>query len=430
MNRRWSFTPKLLPIGVLALAGAALLLSGCSRNEGKNVASTLGPAVGTGSAQGTVAIQVHPGPPPALQTVSAEGHTLTLWPYTGASFEPDVDPIESKDPINVVFVGDVDPIKIRAALTALDGDRSAFGIPNIPPFNERWADAHGTAQTAYAEPGGWAGSVIQLRLGEYGPIRVHLRLFRTGAAFGEGSWTLGGVHFELMVPGTANHVVLSWKVARDILTADLVRSGLLVAPPSAVGPISETPSYRTIDPTIYNGLPIELVGLIGGPPQPVSAPVPIPSDGMAMVFHLEGTPAPTPGTFSQQFTIPFGQVIPKPLCSDGPYDYVYVEGPLDLSATATVDAQGRYTMSTRYSGRLTITPVDVTQSPPAPSGAPFTALVGEVQSGQTGGGFDMVLSRSRLLGPEKGGAELQVTDLKVSSGGVQEYRMQTQCLQP
>lgn len=430
MKPQWGATPKLLSVCILALLGGALLTTGCSRN-GDRVAKTLGPAVGTGSAQGAMTIQTHPGPPPSLQTVTAEGQTLSLWPYTGASFDPALDPIDSKDPINVVFVGDVDPIKIRAALTALDGDRSAFGIPNVPPFNERWADAHGTAQTAYAEPGGWAGSVVQLRLGEYGPIRVHLRLFKTGAAFGQnGSWTLGGVHFELMVPGTANHVVLSWKLARDILTADLARSGLLVAAPTPVGPINDAPSYREIDRTIYNGLPPELVALLQGPPQPVSGPVPITSDGMAIAFHLENTPAPTPGTFTQQFTVPFGQMIPKPMCSDGPYDWVYVEGPLDLSASATVDDAGRYTMSTRYSGHLTITPMDVTQSPPVPSGAPFTALVSEVQTGQTGGGLDMVLSRSRLLGPEKGGAEIKTTDLKVSSNGVQEYRLQTQCLQP
>jgi hypothetical protein len=74
--------------------------------------------------------------------------------------------------------------------------------------------------------------------------------------------------------------------------------------------------------------------------------------------------------------------------------------------------------------------MDVTQSPPVPAGAPFTALVSETQTGQTGGGIDAVFSRARLLGQERGGAEIRMTDLKVSSGGVQEYRIQTECLQP
>lgn len=430
MNPRWS-GPKFLSLCALALAGWALLLTGCSRNDRSPTANALGPALSAGAGQAAVAIQSNPGPPPSLQTVSTEGRSLSLWPYTGASFDPAIDPIESKDPVNLVFVGDVDPLKIRAALLSLSGDRSAFGIPNIPPFNEQWADAHGSAQTAYAEPGGWAGSVIQLRLGEYGPIRVHMRLFKTGAAFGEtGSWTIGGVHFELMVPGTADHRVLSWGLARDIVMVDMLRSGLLAAAPSVTGPISASPTYRDIDPQIYNGLPDELIALIGGPPKPVAAPVPMPSDGRAAIFHLEGTPAPTPGTFTQQFTITYGQLVPKPLCSDGPYDAVYVEGPVDFSASATVDARGRYTMDTRYSGRLTVTPMDVTQNPPAPSGTPFTALVSEIQTGQTGGSIDAVFSRARLLGQEHGGAEIKMTDLKVSSGGVQEYRIQTECLQP
>jgi len=422
MTPRWRSTPKLQRICALALAGATLAVAGCSRNDAITGANALGPALGGGSGQAAVAIQTHPGPPEGLATVSTEGQSLTLWPYTGSSFDT------PSDPLNLVFVGDVDPVKIRAALIALSGDRTAFGIPNVAPFNERWADAHGSVQTSYTGAGGWAGSVIQLRLGEYGPIRVHLRLFRTGAPFGAGgTWTVGGAHFELLVPGTADHWVLSWMLARDIVTADLVRSGLLVAAPSMSGVISAAPSYRDIPPEIYNPLPVELKGLIGGPLGSVSSPVPVPSDGRAAVFHLEGTPAPVPGVFTQQFTIQYGQLIPKPLCSDGPYDYVYVEGPVDFQATSQVDAAGHYTTSTRYSGSLRVTPMDVTQNPPVPAGAPFTALVSEVQQGQTGGGVDAAFSRSRRLGQERGGAEILMTDLKVSSSGVQEYRQQTQC---
>ena len=135
----------------------------------------------------------------------------------------------SQRPAQPDLRGDADPAGIRAALMALDGDRSAFGLPNASPFNERWGDAIGDVQTSYAGSSGWTGSVIQLRLGEYAPLRVHLRLFRTGAPFSAGgTWTLGAAHFEVLIPGTADHQVLSWMVARQIITADLVRSGLLV----------------------------------------------------------------------------------------------------------------------------------------------------------------------------------------------------------
>ncbi|MGE5179976.1 MAG: hypothetical protein ACM3PF_12885 [Bacteroidota bacterium] len=412
----------LVPVCCTLLAAAALL-SGCSRKNAPLADNVVGPSLaGRSAVEGATTIQIHPVAPSPLANVTVEGTTLSLWPYTGASFDPAFDPIDSRDPMNLIFVGDVDPLKIREVLLGLDGDRTSFGFPNAFPFNERWADAHGSAQTAYADPAGWVGSVVQLRLGQYGPVRIHLRLFRTGAPFGDtGTWTVGGVHFELMIPGTAQHQALAWNIARDVVTADLARSGFLVAPPSMTGEIYSAPTYRTIPGFIWDQLPPELKAL-GGPD--------IPSDGKAAVFHLEGTPAPKAGTFTQQFTIPFAQMIPKPFCDSGPYDMVYVEGPLDLSASATVDADGRYTMDTRYTGKLTITPMNVTVNPPVPAGTPYTAMVSEIQTGQTGGGIDAVFSRSTLLGTQAGSGQLRHTDLKVSSAGVQEYRFQEMCLEP
>jgi len=62
----------------------------------------------------------------------------------------------------LLFVGEADPVAIRDALLALDGDRSAAGFPPVPPFDARWSDAIGDAQTNWSGVEGWGGSVIQL----------------------------------------------------------------------------------------------------------------------------------------------------------------------------------------------------------------------------------------------------------------------------
>ena len=366
-------------------------------------------------------------PPAGLVPITVDGRTLTAWPYTGESFNG----IPS-DPINLVFAGHADPVQIRAALLALDGDRTAFGFPPVPPFNGRWKDADGGVQTSYTSEGGWSGGVIQLALGDYGPIRTHLRLFRTGVPFGDGGvWTLGGAHFEVLIPGTTEHQVLSWELAQQIVTVDLIRSGLLVASgPGQTGVINQVPSFREIPDFIYNQLPPELTQLIQGPAQPVSGAVPLASDGQAAVLHLASAAPVTAESATESFTLQFGQVIPKPLCSDGPLDWVFVTGPVDFQKTVSVDAQGRYQYTSRVSGRLTVTPVDITTNPPTPAGTPFEATVSESQEGHIGDAGFAVSSRSRRLAPQSGGTEVLLADLRVASPGVEQYRLVTQCLQP
>ena len=107
-------------------------------------------------------------PPADLVTVEHGGQSWTFWPYTSEGLS-DIP----SDPVNLVFVGDASPVAIRSALMALDGDRSSMGLPPVPPFNARWTDAQGNAQGTYATEGGWTGSVIQLALGDYQPIRIH-----------------------------------------------------------------------------------------------------------------------------------------------------------------------------------------------------------------------------------------------------------------
>jgi hypothetical protein len=367
-------------------------------------------------------------PPTGLATVALGPESLSLWPYTGSSF--DGSPV---DPINLIFAGEVDPLQIRAALMALDGDRSEFNIPPIPPFNARWTDlVGGGVQTAYAEgPLGWSGSVIQLTLGDFGPIRVHLRLFRTRHAYGEsGTWTLGGAHFELQIPGTAEHQVLSWELAEQIVVADLIRSGLLdsTVPMQPSGLISDAPTYRTIPAVIYNGIPAPLVGLIGGPSQPVTEDVPIPSDGSATILNVAGSVPIESGSWSRSAAVAFGQVVPKPFCVTGPGDFLMVTGPVDFVTDVTVNANGRYTYHSSYAGHLEATPVDMSSGAPVPIGDPQVVRVAGRQTGFLDESGGRIAARDRRLVRSGDGPELWNSRLVVPEHGRKTHSVHEQCL--
>lgn len=373
-----------------------------------------------------VVIQDGATPPSGLTAVSFGTSSLTLWPYTGESLDG-----TPKDPVNLIFVGNVDPVKIRAALLSLNATRPPF--PPVYPFNARWSDAIGNVQTNYSAGEGWQGSAIQLQLGAYGPVRIHLRLWRTGAPFGSGgTWTVGAVHFELVIPGTADHQVLAWELPQQVVLVDLLRSGLLDAttPYATSGVINQAPGFRTIPPPIYNGIPDGLKLLVGLPPGQSSVPVPIPNDGRATIFDVTGEAPPQTGYFSDAFSITYNQIIPKPFCSDGPLDFVRVSGPVMLSRTTEVDGTGLYSYHSRIAGRLTVTPVDVTQNPPVPSGASYVAHVSDLQHGEIEPLRSLVMAASKRVLPQDGGTELFESRLRVGSQGPQSYRASSHCLAP
>ena len=103
---------------------------------------------------------------PAPAGVVAATPSLSIYPYTLVNFSS--DPAERFDPVNLIFTGRADPREIRADLLALDGNRP--GLPPAPFFTCVWRDAIGDMQTGYSNEGGWVGSVIQLRCGEFGPV--------------------------------------------------------------------------------------------------------------------------------------------------------------------------------------------------------------------------------------------------------------------
>jgi hypothetical protein len=287
-------------------------------------------------------------PAPAdLVALDLGGRTEVVWPYTSADLS-----VTPKDPLNLVFLGAADPRQIRAALFALDGDRSAFGLPNAFPFNCTWSDAIGRHQAGYAEAEGWQGSGVALQCGAYETLRVHMRLFR------EGNFTLANAHFEALIPGTTDHEVLSWELSQQMVTLDMGRTGLLGAPPALTAAITPAPSYRAINPAVFNGVPAALRFVLGLPTTPQSAPVPIPNDGKATLLQLAQAAAVEPGVAERTFVHPFNQIIPKPFCASGPFDYLKVEGPLDLSHRVTVGDEGEYTAEFAASGVLQVTPID------------------------------------------------------------------------
>jgi len=288
-------------------------------------------------------------PPPApLVTVSVGEDNLNFWPYTGENYSG-----TPQDPINLIFYGEADPRDIRAALFSLDGDRTAAGFPAESPFNDTWQDAIGGIQVSYGDEDGWTGGSVQLTCGEYGPVRFHLRMFRLG------QWTVANAHFEILIPGTTDHQVISWELAEQLVVCDFIRSGLLHPdiPMIPTDQINEAP-FRTIPAIIYNELPVELRVAIGGPAGDVTEDVPIGTDGHALILNISGKVPRTFETRQNSLVIEYDQIVPKPFCSSGPYDYVYVKGPVYMEHIVTLDRHGDYHMMFKASGQLNVTPVN------------------------------------------------------------------------
>jgi len=404
-------------------AAAGLLLfvaAGCDRAPTDPSRKLMATSRGATSQAGTdVVRQDGSAVPSDLVTVSTDGGSLTLWPYTGSDLAG-----HASDPVNLVFTGDADPGRVRDALLGLDGDRTRFGFPAAYPFDARWSDAIGDVHATYTQNGGWSGSVIQLQLGAYEPVRVHLRLFRAG-----NGWTVGAAHFEVEIPGTADHQVLSWELAEKVVVADLARSGLLDPshPYEVTDAINPAPGFRTIPSVIYNQLPPELLGALGGPATPVSQDVPIPTDGHATMLHLARHADPVTGTRTQSFTLQYQQVIPKPFCSEAPADWLLVTGPVVFTGLHTADGQGGFTYSSSLSGQLMAQAVDLSSNPPKPVGAPFPVQIEDRQSGVLDATSATVTGRATRLAIEGGGSEFRRSDLRVSSRGATHYLGSTHC---
>lgn len=286
-----------------------------------------------------------PEAPDGLRNVTAAGESLTLWPYTTSDFE------NPSDPLNLVFPN-ADPRAIRQALLKLDGSRPGF--PAVPSIGCTWTDAMGYEQAAYGEPEGWVGGAVQLACVMPGaplgsPFRFHVRLFRQGAH------TVGNAHYEVLISGTAEHEVLSWDLARELVLYDAVRTG---AVPSGVVSLIDPPSFRAVRRAVYNGLAsspqgvLLLAGLgLSTAGLPSNADVPIPTSGQARVLVTSIDFRPKRQTTTTTTRVSYGIVVPKPFCATGPYDFVKLEGPLDFAMTVHTNPSGRYDRSYVLGGR-------------------------------------------------------------------------------
>lgn len=355
-------------------------------------------------------------PPGPLHTIALENGSLSIWPYTGVDFSG-----TPQDPINLAFTGQADPRVIRQALMSLDGNRTGFGMPAVYPFNCTWSDAIGDLQTGYSAAAGWVGSSIQLSCGTYGPVRFHVRLFEAGLV------TMANAHFEVLIPGTADHQVLSWELAEQLVSVDMLRTGLLDAgqPVSGTGMINDAP-FRAIPEQIYNALPANLKSLIGGPAGSVSTPVPIGTDGQASVFKMVSRPSGPSAGSAQSFVITYGQIIPRPFCADGP-EFLLVEGPVSLQKSVNVSERGALTSRFDASGRLRLTPVDPSSGQPI--GETYEAEVSDhqVTSFDDQGGRAEGLQLQTELPRNVSGHGQKLIRLKVGFLGPDKYRKDIDC---
>jgi len=411
---------KQLSYAIMLLLLAAMVLVGCD----KSVEPNLDPMT-VGDLQPDLASlqsaswprQGTPAPSP-LVAVAVGEQSLEFWPYTAADYSGN-----PKDPMNLIFIGKADPCDIRAALLALDGDRSALGMPPMPPFNSVWEDdIEGDVQATYASNSRWTPGAIQLVCGDYSQIRFHVRLFKAG------DWTLGGVHFEVLIPGTTTHQVLSWELAEQFVIGDIMRTGLLDpdVPMIPTDQINETP-FHAIPAVVYNGLPVELRGLIGGPLDNVTEDVPIASDGHSVVLNLASRIVAEPTITNKQYVVQFDQVVPKPFCSSGPYDYVYVNGPITIAETIEFSAGGNYQATFHAEGELSVTPINPMTG--EPTAEPYTARVWETHNSVFNKGVASGASlRYQALTPFSApGSGWFFERFRVSSNGGNGYQLISRC---
>jgi hypothetical protein len=355
------------------------------------------------------AVSVAPIP---LRPLRFGGRRQSVWPYTTARF-----PAAASDPINLVFLGRSDPRNLRAALLALDGDRPDF--PDSPLAGARWKDAVGKPQAAFSESGGWAGSVIQLECGDYQPLRFHLRLFPAGA------WTLANAHLDVSIPGTADHEVVAWELARRLVEYDFRRTGLLSRdrPTGESEPIHPE-VFRRVDGRVLAGLPASLRDLLerSGSLTPDGQLL---TGRRATMLDVVGVAAPAPRRLFHEVRIQVDQVVPKPFCSRGG-DLVHARGPLVLRHAVLEEDDGTLESQTHCAGELVVTPVDPASGRPRGSASRadvsdrFTTVMGDRRTL-----ISVQERRSVLAGPLAG--EGMSLDMRVGPAGEVHFSEREHC---
>lgn len=391
---------------VRSLAALVLVLAACSEDNNPTAPSL------SARPSANQAINGNEAPAPAgLVTLALGSQSLTVWPFTGYDFSG-----TPSDPINLVFTGEADPRQIRAALMGLSGT----GRPGpLAGFTCTWDDAVGDPQTNYGADQGWVGSAIQLECGDfYGP-RFHLRMFRQGGV------TVANAHYEILIPGTNQHEVLSWELAEQFVMADMARSGFLGAAPAATAVITPAPYYRAVQAPVASGLSPEQIGGLGLLVN-ADGTASIPNDGRATILQLGSAPRITEGMADKDFIITFGQVIPKPFCVDGTTGYLYASGPIHVRMRSGI-IEKNYRSEWTAEGTLTLIPFNPLTGQLA--GAPYQGEVSEkVTTDLTQGMAEAEHFSDRRevpdVGPTRG---YRIEHLRVREDGKDVYTLNVSC---
>ncbi|MDQ6888563.1 MAG: hypothetical protein M3068_14940 [Gemmatimonadota bacterium] len=387
---------------VRSLAALAVVLAACSEDRNPTAPR---PAANQ-------AINGHEAPAPAgLVTLALGSHSLSVWPFTGVDFSG-----TPSDPINLVFTGKADPRQIRAALMGLSGT----GRPGpLAAFGCTWDDAVGDPQTNYGADLGWVGSAIQLECGDYYGPRFHLRMFRQGGV------TVANAHYEILIPGTNEHEVLSWELAEQLVTADMARTGFLGAAPGATDVITPTPYYRAVQAPVAKMLSPQQIGGLGLRVN-ADGTASIPNDGRATILQLGSAPQITDGMAERDFIISFGQVIPKPFCTAGTTGYLYASGPIRVRMHSGISGKNYFS---GWTAEGTLTLIEFNPLTGQPAGVPYQGVVNEkVTTDMTQGnaGAEHISDRREIPddGPTRGS---RIEYLRVRENGHDVYTLKVTC---
>jgi len=200
-----------------------------------------------------------------------------------------------------------------------------------------------------------------------------------------------------------------------------------VTPLVPAGTINDAP-FRTIPGVIYNGLPPELRQLIGGPIGDVTDDVDIMTDGQAFILNLASKTDWVPDRQDLDFVLQYDQIIPKPFCSSGPYDYVKVTGPVSMRQISVLTAAGNYRFGFEAHGDLEVVPVNPMTGDVV--GEPLAALVLEHHAGHlNANGFqNSSLVYQKLLPSDADGAGWLFRQLRINSAEANGFREIEDCV--
>jgi hypothetical protein len=243
--------------------------------------------------------------------------------------------------------------------------------------------------------------------------------------FRQGDVTVANAHYEILIPGTNQHEVLSWELAEGLVVADIARSGFLGAAPAPTSVITTAPYYRAVQAPVAAMLaPQQIAGLgllVNG-----DGTASIPNDGRATILQLASAAPVLSGVVNSDFVIQFGQVIPKPFCVAGTTGYLYASGPINVHMESGIVGQN-FRSSTTSAGTLTL--IEFNPLNGQTIGAPYQGVVSEQTTvSLTEGSSSVEFFSSQRETPDAGTTRgLRTESLRVRQNGSDAYTLDIDC---